>query len=169
VRSGQASQWKLKFSFENLTRSDFARLEAFIASMQGRFGVAAIPLPPKMGGDSQAVGVGVGKISTAATAGATSIVTNGWLANKVVLKSGDYIRISSNPKLYKVLADTSSNASGVAAVQIMPPLYANAAVNDAITSNSLTLQASLANDNQDFNYIPGALASFDIEFIEVLV
>jgi hypothetical protein len=159
----------LKFSFENLTRSDFARLEAFIASMQGRFGVAAIPLPPKMGGDSQVGGVGAGKISAAATAGATSIVTNGWLANKVVLKSGDYIRIVSNPKLYKVLIDVSSNASGVATVQIMPPLYANAAINDVIVSNALSLQASLSNDSQDFNYIPGILASFDVEFTEVLI
>jgi hypothetical protein len=87
----------------------------------------------------------------------------------VVLKSGDYIRIVSNPKLYKVLIDVSSNASGVATVQIMPPLYANAAINDVIVSNALSLQASLSNDSQDFNYIPGILASFDVEFTEVLI
>lgn len=72
----------------------------------------------------------------------SSIVTDGWPNNTVVLKAGDIVNFGAGPPPihYDVTSDVSSNGSGQATIPINPPIFAGAspADNGVITFGALT-------------------------------
>lgn len=55
--------------------------------------------------------------------GSKVLVTNGWTANRQIFRAGDYIQVGTSPaRLYKVMKDVSSDASGNATLDIFPRL-----------------------------------------------
>lgn len=127
--SRKGSYWKTRMTFRNLSGSDRAELQAFIAKMDGqthrmrledygrvRNGAATSPQTVLVDGADQTG-------SSIDLDGATASVTN-------FFKAGDYI--SFNNELHIVTADASSDASGDITVSIAPPIRKATDDNDAV-------------------------------------
>jgi hypothetical protein len=117
--SRKGSFWKTRMTFSNLSGSDRAELQAFIAKMDGqvhrmrledygrvRNGAATSPQTVLVDGAGQTG-------SSITLDGATASVTN-------FFKAGDYL--SFNNELHMVTDDASSDASGDLTVSIAPPI-----------------------------------------------
>ncbi len=127
--SRKGSRWKTRMTFRNLSGSDRADLQAFIAKMDGqthrmrledygrvRYGAATSPQSVLVDGAGQTG-------STINLDGATASVTN-------FFKAGDYL--SFNNELHMVTGDASSDGSGDLAVSIAPPIRKPTDDNDEV-------------------------------------
>ena len=127
--SRKGSYWKTRMTFRNLSGSDRAELQAFIAKMDGqvhrmrledygrvRNGAATSPQTVLVAGASQTG-------SSIDLDGATASVTD-------FLKAGDYL--SFNNELHMVTADVDSDGSGALTVSIAPPIRKPTNDNDEV-------------------------------------
>lgn len=127
--SRKGSFWRTTMTFANLTGSERAELQAFIAKMDGqthrmrledygrvRNGAATSPQSVLVNGAGQTG-------SSIDLDGASASVTN-------FFKAGDYL--SFNNELHMVTADASSNASGQLTVSIAPPIRKPTDNDDAV-------------------------------------
>ena len=127
--SRKGSYWKTRMTFRNLSGSDRAEMQAFIAKMDGqthrmrledygrvRNGAATSPQSVLVDGAGQTG-------SSIDLDGATASVTN-------FFKAGDYI--SFNNELNMVTADASSDGTGSLTVSIAPPIRKATDDNDAV-------------------------------------
>lgn len=127
--SRKGSHWKTRMTFRNLSGSDRAELQAFIAKMDGqthrmrledygrvRNGAATSPQSVLVDGAGQTG-------SSIDLDGASANVTN-------FFKAGDYM--SFNNELHMVTADASSDGTGSLTVSIAPPIRKPTDNNDAV-------------------------------------
>ncbi|HAT42350.1 MAG TPA: hypothetical protein DCS87_11630 [Rheinheimera sp.] len=66
------------------------------------------------------------------------------------LKAGDVLKFGNHTKVYQVTADTSSNSSGVAVVNIYPKLTKAVPSATAVTVRDVPFLFRLDNDIQEF-------------------
>lgn len=123
--------WLIDVSYPLLTRAEAAPFFAFLASLRGQngtflFGDTLLSTP-------LGTGVGTPLVNGANQTGSKVLVSDGWGASQVVLKGGDFLQIDS--RLYMVLADVTSDASGNALIDVFPKLRQHAD-NAAIVLNN---------------------------------
>ena len=127
--SRKGSFWKTRMTFSNLSGSDRAELQAFIAKMDGqvhrmrledygrvRNGAATSPQSVLVAGAGQTG-------SSIDLDGATASVSN-------FFKAGDYL--SFNNELHMVTADVSTSGTGTLTVSIAPPIRKPTDNDDAV-------------------------------------
>jgi hypothetical protein len=109
---------------------------AFLTSLMGTYGTFLMGDP--MGRTAMGVATGTPLVNGAGQTGNT-LATDGWSINTTnILKKGDYIQVGQ--RLYKVLSDHNTNASGQTTLDIWPRLRESPADNAAIiTSNTVGL------------------------------
>lgn len=106
-----------------------ALAEAWVAwglALNGSVGTFTMGDP--VGKAAQGTPTGTPKIKGAGQQASKSIVTDGWTANTLILKAGDYIQLGTN--LHKVLQNVTSSSTGEATIDIFPR------VRDALTDNA---------------------------------
>jgi hypothetical protein len=114
--------WMLDCALPPLKLADAEPWVAFLMALRGRSGTFLFGDTSRL--TTQGFGTGTPLTNGSTAAGATSIVTDGWTINKTgILKAGDYIQITASglpQRLYKILQDANSDASGNASFDIFP-------------------------------------------------
>jgi len=127
--------WALDVEYAPLARADAEDLIGALCSLNGRegtflFGDSANKTP-------RGLATGTPLVNGASQTG-EDLATDGWTASLAgILKAGDWIGIGSGStsRLYKVLVDATSNASGAATLTLWPRVKTAWADNAAISTS----------------------------------
>jgi hypothetical protein len=136
VYKHQGQWWEAEVTLPAMTRAEAESIVAFLLSLDGSYGTFTMGDP--IGTSPRGIGTGTPLVKGAAQTG-QDLLTDGWTANQTgILKAGDWIQLGtgSSTKLYKVLVDTNSNASGEATLTLFPKLRSSPSDNQAIYVNN---------------------------------
>lgn len=141
------ARWRVAFTLSVLDTSDSALLRSFLAMLRGQSGRFYLwnmgcPIP-------RGAATGTPVVSGAAQTG-TTLVTSGWaISTANILRAGDYFTVNSELKM--LVADASSNGSGVATLTFEPPLRSSPPNAAAITTTKPTAVFKLDEDTVRWN------------------
>mgnify|MGYP000849790253 CR=1 FL=1 len=139
------ARWTATYHYPPMTHAQSGEFLAFLISLQGsenRF-YAWDPLH-KIKGNRGALG-GTPLVDGASASGST-IATDGWPNNTLVLKKGDYFTVNNELKM--VTADETSDGSGDLTINFEPPLRSSPSNNAGLTVSGATCIMMLVDDNQ---------------------
>ncbi|MCE2597197.1 hypothetical protein K6Y31_20700 [Motilimonas cestriensis] len=158
------NQWKAELIYNNLTYDEVCELRADLADLHGVTGSFTLH---HMGFDTLR-GTGTGApVTSVVTLGGKALVTNGWGANQIVLKKGDYFSV--NGELKVVTADAQTNGGGGVTVLFAPPLHRNVPAGTPLELNRPSCTMRLRDNNQlNFSCRPGQRANITISCVEVV-
>ena len=145
LRQSGADVWVVSLSWPKMSPADARELAAFLARLGGRSGRFYFSPSHE---PRQATGTGTPVINGSSQSGA-SISIRGWTPGEVAFKRGDWLSYpdgSSVPLLHQVIAQATANGSGVASVQIAPPVRRSVADGTAVEIASPVGQFRLAED-----------------------
>ena len=156
--------WSFSLSFPEITRANFAPLQAFMIKQRGAKESFTVTFPSYM----NAQGTASGSPTGTASAGATSITLGG--SGSGTLKAGDFIKFANHDKVYMIVADAGNIASSNT-LTIEPPLQ-TAVSGIAITYDSVPFTVYAPNDVQQFrasNSSSGEpLFRYEIDVVEAI-
>jgi hypothetical protein len=155
-------------TFPPMTRAEFAPIDAFIMKQRGQYETFTLILPVLSTGLGTPAG-GTPLVRGASQTGRT-LASDGWLGGALIFKAGDYLKFANHDKVYKVVADVTSNVSPSAntAITIEPALITSPADNSAITHTNVPFLVSLTTGVQTFVTGTSGLFSYEVDFTEVL-
>src|SRR5262245_27243179 len=126
--------WEAILGLPPMTRAEAEPWLGMLLALNGRVGTFRFGDP--FGTTPQGVATGTPLVFGAGQIGKT-LQTDGWTPNITgILKAGDYLQIVE--RLYKVVQDANSNASGQATLEIQPSLRESPVDNAAITITNTT-------------------------------
>ena len=154
-------------TFPPMTRAQFAPIDAFVMKQRGQYETFTLILPVLSTGLGAPAGTPL--VRGADQTGRT-LDTDGWSTEVVIFKAGDYLKLANHDKVYKVVADVTSNASASANTEITiePALITSPADNSAITHTSVPFTVALTSGVQKFATGTTGLFSYEVDFVEVL-
>ena len=156
--------WSFSLSFPEMTRTNFAPLQAFMIKQRGAKESFTVTFPSYM----NAQGTASGSPTGTASAGATSITLGG--SGSGTLKAGDFIKFANHDKVYMIVVDAGIIASSNT-LTIEPPLQ-TAVSGIAITYDSVPFTVYAPNDVQQFrasNSSSGEpLFRYEIDVVEAI-
>lgn len=157
------SKWITTIEYDNLLPADAGKLAAFLIGLNGRAGRALVPNfgQPRPRGSWG----GTPLVNGTPASGVTSITVDGWTAGSQLL-AGDYFGVGG--RLYQVPADATADGSGIMTLTLTPGLRAALLDNSALTLVRPTTTMMLVDDLQGWQYAPGKVRSFVLDFVEVL-
>ncbi len=132
----KAEQWTFECSLPLMKRETAEKYNAFILKLKGSYGTFLFTIPDAK--TPQGVATGTPLVKGAAQTG-NALVTDGWTINTTgILKAGDYIQLgtAATTRLYKVLDDVNSNASGEATLTLWPELRSSPSDNQAVITTN---------------------------------
>ena len=167
ARQIDGQKFRLRLRFPVMTRTEFAPILAFI--MKQRSQMESFQYTPPSVDDALGVASGVISVNGAISAGVTSVAIDG-MANSTsgVFKAGDFFRFTGQSKVYMVVADVSSNASGQGTLTFEPPLRSNVADNAILIYSNVDFTVGLTGDIQEFTIGTENYFQYEIDLIEVL-
>jgi len=125
--------WEADITLPAMKRADAEYWISFLLKLNGPFGTFLLGDPN--GATARGVATGTPLVNGGDQTGG-ELITDGWTTSTTnILRAGDYIQLgsSSASKLYKVLSDVNSDASGNATLQLWPDLRSAPSDNAAIT------------------------------------
>lgn len=154
------TRWICSLTFNNLTDDKSRRIDALVAELDGEYGRVKI----RDWGRNGRAPAGSPVVSDADQTG-MELNTKGWLPEKTVLMTGDYITVNDELKI--VTADVTSSASGSAVISFAPMLRSSPAANAPIeVANPFGIFKLKDNQQGTGNRIPGVFTSYTLEFEE---
>ena len=153
-------------TFPPMTRAQFAPIDAFIMKQRGQYETFTLVMPVLSTGLGSPAGTPL--IRGADQTGRT-LATDGWTGGISIFKAGDYLKLDHD-KVYKVVADVTSNASSSADTPIIiePALITSPADNSAITHTNVPFLVSLTTGVQEYSTGTSGLFSYEVDFAEAL-
>jgi len=153
-------------TFPPMTRAQFAPIDAFIMKQRGQYETFTLVLPVLSTGLGSPAGTPL--IRGADQTGRT-LATDGWTGGISIFKAGDYLKLDHD-KVYKVVADVTSNASSSAdtPITIEPALITSPGDNSAITHTNVPFLVSLTTGVQEYSTGTSGLFSYEVDFAEAL-
>ena len=153
-------------TFPPMTRAQFAPIDAFIMKQRGQYETFTLVLPVLSTGLGSPAGTPL--IRGGDQTGRT-LATDGWTGGISIFKAGDYLKLDHD-KVYKVVADVTSNASSSAdtPITIEPALITSPADNSAITHTNVPFLVSLTTGVQEYSTGTSGLFSYEVDFAEAL-
>lgn len=125
--------WEAEVSLPPMKRADAEYWISFLLKLNGPYGTFLLGDPN--GATARGAATGTPLVNGASQTG-NQLITDGWNTSTTnILRAGDYIQLgsASSAKLYKVLEDVNSNASGQATLTIWPDLRSSPSDNAPIT------------------------------------
>lgn len=139
VERHQGAQWQIELQYPSMSRAQAAEWRAFVLSMNGRFGTCLL-------GDydsrtPRGIATGTPLADSAGSpsinlAGDRTFYTKGWTTGQTgIMLKGDMFQLGSglSTELYEVVEDANSDGSGLATLEIEPPLRSDIADSASIT------------------------------------
>lgn len=131
--------WEADITLPPMKRADIEYWISFLLKLNGPFGTFLLGDPN--GGTPRGIATGTPVVNGGSQTG-YELITDGWTVSQTgILKAGDYIQLGSaaTARLYKVLDDVNSDASGNATLDLWPDLRSAPSDNATITvSNAKT-------------------------------
>lgn len=159
--------WKIRARYNNLTRAEFAPIEAFLMSQRGSYD--SFTFTPPILSVPQGTDPGTPLVNGASQTG-RSVVTDGWGTGsaQTVLKAGDFIKFTNHSKVYQITADATCDVSGNATLTIEPELQTSPADNEAIVTNPVPF--TVFNEGKVIEMSTGVndVFNFSISFCEAI-
>jgi hypothetical protein len=147
ARSRGVQAFQITLQYGAMTRASFAPLLAFLVTQSISAQPFSVRVPSFAArGDT----AGTPLVNGSGQSG-TSVVSDGWGNNKVVLMKGDLIQFEGQAKVHMVTADVSSNGSGQATIPVTPRLRGSPPDNATITVSPL-FQMVLTGDTIEASY-----------------
>ena len=159
-------RWFLDIDFPPMSRSEFAPIYAFAIKQRGQYDTFTY-YPPVVS-TSQITTAGSGVVNGAHTAGDTTITTDGWDVSETCLKAGDFLKFSGHSKVYMAVGDVTSDGLGNATITIEPPLKADLADNETITTGDVPFTVRFDSDSSDFDVGIENVYGFTMKLLEVV-
>ena len=159
--SRKGSLWKVGMSFDNLSGSQRAEMQAFLVKLNGqehRFALYDHSYTRR--------GVGTGTLNVnGANQGGSSLVciTTGFSITGY-LKAGDYI--SFNNELHMITDDANSDGAGAITLNIAPPIRKPTINNQSIDYTGTVNGVFMLSSNSGWNTDVNLLSSFAIDAVE---
>jgi len=164
ARSRGAQAWQVTLRYGAMKRATFAPLWAFLTRQGGQAGTFTVNLPEFA---PRGAATGTPRVNGSGQTG-TSLVTDGWSNNTLILREGDFIQVEPATKVYQVTADVTSNGSGAATIPIYPALRSSPGDNAAVTPNPLFLMA-LTGDTVEVGWDQCVIVpDFEVSLVEVV-
>ena len=150
-----------------LTQEDAQSIFAFLQKQKGAYENFTIQYPlTNLGADKSQTDIVVNGIHASQDA---TIAMDGFTASTTgILKAGDMIKFANHTKVYMVLDDVDSNASGEATISISPNLVAGLADNTAVTVNQPSLTVYLSTGELMYATDPSGFFSISFDVREVI-
>jgi hypothetical protein len=155
------ARWAATLPYPSLNLSDAALVRAFLSQLRGKAGRFYMW---NMAYENRRGTAGGTPIVSGAGQTGASLVTSGWPNSTTVLKAGDFVGIGGELKI--MVADATSNGSGVATLAFSPPLRAAPSNGSAIVTTKPTCIMRLADDSQKWLTRPGHVSDFMIDCVE---
>lgn len=128
--------WEADITLRPMDRDEAEYWISFLLKLNGQYGTFLLGDPN--GATPRGVATGTPLVKGANQTG-NELLTDGWTSGITgILKAGDYIQLgtAASARLYKVLDDVNSDASGNATLTLYPDLRSAPADNSAITVNN---------------------------------
>jgi hypothetical protein len=163
ARARGAQAFQLTLQYAAMTRAQFAPLLSFLTEKTVTGSTFTVRVPSFAArGDT----AGTPQVSGSNQSG-TSVATDGWGNNKVVLMKGDLIQFEGQAKVHMVTADCSSNGSGQATITFTPTLRQPPADNATVVVSPL-FNVSLAGGTIEASYDQCVIVpDFEVVLVEV--
>lgn len=162
VAKYQGSVWQTTVTLPPMNRADAGAWQSFFMQLNGRFGTFLLGDPDAktiQGGATTVISVN-GDHSV----GAYDVVVDGADTSTVIFKKGDYVQFGSgaSSKLYMIVADITSDASGNATLQIEPPLKTALTDDDVVTYSDT--KAVMRMDSNELGWNANNVSLYGISF-----
>ena len=171
VQKNVGSRWEATITLPPLLRANADVWIAFLMSLGGQYRtftmgdpVAATPR------GSASTTPGTPLVNGASQSGGTVAVDGLPASAANYLRAGDYIQLGSGAtsKLYKVLEDVSSNASGEANISIWPDLRSSPTDNDTVVVQDAVGVFRLSSPETSFNIDTASIYGISFAAVEAL-
>lgn len=164
TQSLPGARWLTTIEYDNLLQSDAAKLQGFLVSLGGRAGRALVPNfgQPRTRGNA---GLAAPLVNGSFFAGATSIGTDFWNPG-VTMEVGDFFGLDGF--MYQLTQTCISNGSGQMTLVFGPGLRATPLDNTPVIILRPMITMMLLDDRQGWQYAPGGVRSYVLDFVEVL-
>ena len=164
VRTNGAQRWVITADWVGLTRAQFAPIQAFVLAQRGQWDTFTAALPAhKL---PQGIATGTPVVNGANQQG-RSLATRGWTANLAgVMKSGDFLGIAGQTKVYMVTADANADSTGSATLVIEPALLAIPSDNVNLAVRNVPFTLALGGDTLESAVAPGGIYNFSLQLVE---
>ena len=164
TQTRKGSYWKTTATFNNLTGSDRAKMQAFLAKLDGQvhrmyftdYGYNRLGNAPS--GDSGSL-----LVASAGQSGSSLNADTGALSTTNYFRAGDYLEF--NNEFHIVTADCSTSGTGTITIPIAPPIRKATINNDPITFVS-PKAVMIVTSTASWDTRPGQVSNFTIEAIE---
>lgn len=160
--------WKARLTFTTISELQQRQLKGFLAALNGMAG--RINLWPHGSPTAMIAGSLSGYSprvnGSIAPTDSKLVHTQGWPANTVVMRIGEFLQVGSELKM--VTSDVSTNSGGICSIAVSPPLRADPSPDAPIIVDKPCAVMRLASDTWDFVSTPAFRhEAFSIDFIEV--
>ncbi len=136
AKRGNPHKWRIEFRTPPLWSNDARELQAFLDSLDGRYGTFTLPSPLLFMGTTKSFNV-----DNNALAGLASVDVGGLDPSDVnAIKGGNFIKFDNHDKVYKITKSVGSDVGGKATINIYPRLFANVIASEGVTNAIFTLR-----------------------------
>lgn len=168
VYKHQGQWWEMEVTMPPMKRDEAEQVAAFLLKMNGKYGTFLLGDPANT--SPRGVGTGTPLVSGGSQTG-DQLLTDGWTTSTTgILKAGDWIQLGtgSATRLYKVLDDVNSDASGIATLNIFPSLRQSPADNAEVVVSSPKGQWRLATNETNFSIDEASIYGITFACVEAL-
>lgn len=163
TRSRGGQRFGFRLSWVNLTREEYQLIDAFLSKQRGQFESFTIVLPIHSTPLGSWAGV---PVVNGANQSGRSLSVSGFTALQTVAKAGDFFKLTSGTKVYKLTEDAASDAVGIATLVFEPALMVTPGNGEAIVKNNVPFTVRLTSDNLESPLRSGAFYDIDVDVIE---
>lgn len=160
-------RWEVECTLVRMTRDDGAIWSATLSALYGRSGTFFLTPPFARTPRGAALPTHTPVVDGAGQVGKT-LAIRGFPANTVnILRAGDFIHIGVGTRLYKVLTDASTDATGKVTVDIWPRLRPSPADGEVIATSDPRGIFRLREPHAE-TWLPGNFVEISFRAIEAL-
>jgi len=163
ARSRGAQRFGFRLSWRNLKRAEYQIIDAFLSAQRGQFENFTIILPIHSAPLGSWAGV---PVVNGANQSGRNLSVSGFAALQTVAKAGDFFKLASGAKVYKLTQDAVSDAVGIATLVFEPALIATPSNGESITSTNVPFTVALASDMQESPVRSGGTYDIDVDVVE---
>ena len=164
ARLGEYQVWRLKCTFNVLSRSEIGTLMGFLVDQRG--GYETFTIKPK-GLDTPAGNWGTITVSSV-TDDNTIIMTGFGTSDSDAVKAGDVFTIAGDTKVYMCTADAASDGSNNATISFQPSLVVTPSGGEAVTHTAVAFTVELDDTRVSFSRRGLLYDGFTIDLVEAL-
>ena len=173
VQQHAGQRWEAMVTLPPLSRAEADEWVSFLMKLRGSFGTFLLGDPnatTPRGVAATSYPSDTPLVNGASQTGAELAVDNMTASITDYLRAGDYFQLGGgqNSRLYKILNDVNTDASGEATFDIWPNLRSSPNDNDVLTFSTPQTVFRLANNQTDFNINQASIYVLSFRAVEAL-